>query len=109
MFRSGRGIKETPISQLSLMAAFGRDIQHGVQFPGFVSQQALQVTDETVDVALASVLVDDVLVVVVSQATAQLLVVHLGLVLPAATASSHLEEEGENDKHQWTTESYTTS
>lgn len=46
---------------------------------------------------------DDVLVVVVSQATAQLLVVHLGLVLPAAPASSHLEEEGENDKHQWKT------
>lgn len=36
---------------------------------------------------------DDVLVVIVAQAAAQLLVVHLGLVLPYAPATSHLERK----------------
>lgn len=57
-----------------------------------VAQQALQVTDEAVDVALPGRLVDDVLVIVVAQATAQLLVVHLGLVFPLAPSPGHLGE-----------------
>lgn len=73
---------------------------------GRVAQKILQVADEAVDVSLARGLVDDVLVVVVSQATAQLLVIHLGFVLPAAPASSHLGER-EKDKHQWKIEPFT--
>ncbi len=42
------------------------DIQQGVQLPRLISQQALQVADEAVDVAFSGRLVDDVLVVVVS-------------------------------------------
>lgn len=45
---------------------FVSDVQHGVQFPRLVSQQALQVADKAVNVALACRLADDVLVVVVS-------------------------------------------
>lgn len=54
------------------------------------AQQVLQVAHEAVHVALARGLVDDVLVVVVAQAAAQLLVVHLGLVLPLAPPAGHL-------------------
>ena len=57
-----------------------------------VAQQALQVADEAVDVALAGRLVDDVLVVIVTQTTAQLLIVHLGLVFPLAPPPGHLGE-----------------
>ena len=60
------------------------------QLFGSVSQKALQVADEAVDVALACGLVDDVLVVVVAQAATQLLVVHLGLVLADAPAARDL-------------------
>jgi len=66
------------------------NVQHGVQLLGRVAQQALQVTDESVHVALARRLVDDVLVVVVAQASTQLLVVHLGLVFPLAPPPGHL-------------------
>ena len=55
-----------------------------------VTQQGLQVTDEPVDVALARCLVDDVFVVVVTEASRQLLIVHLRLVLPRAPTSSNL-------------------
>ena len=59
---------------------------------GRVAQQALQVADETVDVTFPGRLVDDVLVVVVAQAAAQLLVVHLGFVFPLAPSPGHLGE-----------------
>ena len=55
-----------------------------------VAQQGLQVADEPVHVPLARGLVDDILVVVVAQAPAQLFVVHLWLVLPHTPPSSHL-------------------
>ena len=48
------------------------------------SQKVLQIADETVDVSLARGLHNDLLVVVVPQASAQFLVVHLGLVLANA-------------------------
>lgn len=68
------------------------DVQHGVELLGRVAQQALQVADEAVDVAFPGRLVDDVLVVVVAQAAAQLLVVHLGFVFPLAPSPGHLAE-----------------
>lgn len=55
-----------------------------------VAQQILQVADEAVDVTLPRRLVDDVLVVVVAQASTQLLVVHLRLVFPLSPATGHL-------------------
>lgn len=58
--------------------------------------QVLQIADKAIDVALARCLVDDVLVVVVAQAPAQLLVVHLGLVLADAPATRHLWESRES-------------
>ena len=57
-----------------------------------VPEQGLQVADEPVHVALARRLVDDVLVVVVAQPSAQLLVVHLRLVLPSSPPSRNLRD-----------------
>lgn len=68
----------------------GVDIQHGVELPRLVAQQSLEVADEAVDISLARRLVDDVLVVVVAQAAAKLLVVHLGLVLPSTPQKGYL-------------------
>ena len=56
----------------------------------------MHVTDEAVDVALPRRLVDDVLMVVVAQAAAQLLIVHLGLVLTLAPSLSHLTTHNEH-------------
>lgn len=66
-----------------------------MQFLGGVSEQVLEIADEPVDVSLARRLVDDVLVVVVAQAAAELLVVHLGLVLPDAPPTSYFVRVGE--------------
>ena len=67
----------------------------GEQLVGRVSEQALQVAHEAIDVSLAGRLVDDVLVVVVTQAARQLLVVHLRLVLADAPAARHLVRVGQ--------------
>lgn len=67
------------------------DVQHGVQLPRLISQQALQVADKAVYVAFAGRLADDVLVVVVSQTTTQLFIVHFGFVLPPPPQQGHLE------------------
>lgn len=67
------------------------DVQHGMKLSRLVSQQALQVADEAIDVAFAGSLAYDVLVVVVSKTTTQLLIVHLGLVLPLPPQQGHLE------------------
>lgn len=77
-------------SALASVLGVRLDSQHAVQLLHRVSQQILQVADEAVDVTLARRLVDDVLVVVVAQASAQLLVVHLRLVLPLSPATGHL-------------------
>ena len=53
-------------------------------------EHRLEVAHEAVDVAFSRHLVDDVLVVVVAQASAELLVVHLGLVLAGAPPPCHL-------------------
>ena len=66
------------------------EVDHGMEFLWGVAKEGLEVADEPVDVALAGRLVDDVLVVVVAQAAAKLLVVHLGFVFPHAPSSSHL-------------------
>ena len=55
------------------------------------SQKVLQIADESVDVSLARGLHNDLLVVVVPQASAQFLVVHLGLVLANAPTFGDLQ------------------
>ena len=59
------------------------------------AQQAVEVTDEAIDVPLPCCLVNDVLVVVVAQTSRQLLIVHLGLVFADAPSSSNLIWVGE--------------
>lgn len=67
------------------------DFQDGLKLSRFVSQQALQVADKAVHVAFSGRLSDDVLVVVVPQAAAQLFIVHLGFILPLTPQQRHLE------------------
>ena len=62
----------------------------GKQLLWCVSDDGQHVTDEAIDVSSTWRLVDDVLVVVISQASTQLLIVHLGFVLSRAPATSHL-------------------
>lgn len=52
------------------------------------AQQGLQITDEPIHVSLVGGLLDDVLVVVVTKPTAELLVVHGGLAFSLAPATS---------------------
>ena len=78
------------VAGFSVVVACGVDANHLVQLLRRVSQKALQVTDEAVDVALARRLMDDVLVIVVAQSSAKLLVVHLGFVLALAPPSGDL-------------------
>ena len=66
------------------------EVDHGMELLGGVAKEGLEVADEPVDVALAGRLVDVVLVVLVAQAAAKLLIVHLGLVFPHAPSSGHL-------------------
>lgn len=53
-------------------------------------KQCLKITNETVNVSLSSGLVDDVLVVVVTQAAAKLLVIHFWFVFANAPSSCNL-------------------
>lgn len=69
----------------------GQNVQTGQDLLRRLSQHALHIADKAVDVAFARRFVDDVLVVVVAQATAQLLIVHLGFVLALAPTFSHLQ------------------
>lgn len=80
--------------------SLGVYVQHGVQLPWLISQQALQVADKPVNVAFARCLANDVLVVVVAQTTTQLFVVHLRLVLPPTPKQSHLETNPDQAGHK---------
>lgn len=76
----------------------GQNVHTGQDFLCCLSQHALHVTDKAVHVALACRLVDDILVVVVAQAAAQLLVIHLGFVLALTPALGHLLD---GSKQRW--------
>lgn len=78
----------------------GRDVQAAQDLLRRLSQHALHVADEAVDVAFARRLVDDVLVVVVAQAAAQLLVVHLRLVLTLTPTFGHLQRNSFKIKYR---------
>ena len=66
------------------------DSYHLEELSWSLTQDALHITDESVDVSLAPSLLDDVLVIVVSQPSGQLLIVHLGLVLAETPSSGNL-------------------
>lgn len=67
------------------------DVQHCVQLLGRVPQEALQVTHKAVHVAFTRCLVDDVFVIIVAEAAAQFLVIHLGFVFPFPPSPGHLK------------------
>lgn len=60
------------------------------EFGWSVAQHVLEITNKPIDVAFASCLVDNILVVVISQAPTQLLIVHLRLVFTDTPAPRHL-------------------
>jgi hypothetical protein len=62
---------------------------------GRVSQKAVQVAHEPVHVALARRLVDNVLVVIISESATQFLVVHFGLVFAVAPSARDLVGVGQ--------------
>lgn len=84
-------VRRRPGLTLPRLRVGGRNVHTGQHLLGRLTQHALHVADKAVDVAFAGRLVDDVLVVVVAQASAQLLVVHLGFVLALAPALGHLQ------------------
>lgn len=53
-------------------------------------KKALEVADEPVDIAFSGRFVDDILVVIVPETSAELLVVHFWLILPVTPSSGHL-------------------
>lgn len=75
------------------LMTFVPDVQHSMQLPGLISQQALQVADKAVYVAFAGRLAYDVFVVVIAQPSTQLLIVHLGFVLPLTPKQCYLEKK----------------
>ena len=81
-------------TSLRLRVALRRQVVGGEQLLRSVAEQPLQLADEAVDVALAGGLVDDVLVVIVSDAARQLLVVHLRLVLAHSPPAGDLVRVG---------------
>ena len=78
---------------LVLIGGLRHDADQVEEVVRFVSKNTLEITDESVDVSLARCLVDDVLVIIVSETTRQLLVVHLWLVLSQTPSSSNLENK----------------
>ena len=78
---------------LVLIGGLRHDADQVEEVVRFVSKETLEVTDESVDVSLARCLVDDVLVIIVSETSRQLLVVHLWLVLSQTPASGNLEKK----------------
>ena len=68
----------------------GGDPDQVEELLGLAAQQCLEIADEPVDVPLARSLGDDVLVVVVSEASRKFFVIHFGFVLALAPASRHL-------------------
>ena len=84
------GITAVHSSLFVLLRSLGDDADQVEEVLRLVAEQGLKVADEPVHVALPRRLVDDVLVVVVPQATTQFLVVHLRLVFPRSPTSSNL-------------------
>ena len=66
-------------------------VHHGMDLLCCKAEQSLEITHKSVHVTLASRLQNNILVVIISKTPRQLLVVHLGLVLPQPPPSCHLK------------------
>jgi len=82
-------IKTNATSTLVVAVKPRGDAVEGEKLLGRVSDNGQHVAHEAIDVSTPGRLVNNVLVVVVTQAATKLLVVHLGLVLARAPASSY--------------------
>ena len=69
-------------------------VHHGMNLLGGVTEQSLEITHKSVHIALARCFQNNILVVIISKTPRQLLVVHLGLVLPDAPPPGHLVRVG---------------
>jgi len=65
-------------------------VHHGVQFFWRVPKQRLEITDKSVDISFPSGFMDDIFVVIISQTSRQLLVVHLWFVFPHPPSPGNL-------------------
>lgn len=61
----------------------------------YIPKKSLQIADETINVTLASSLMNNILVVIITQSPRQFFIVHLRLVLPDAPSSGHLVRIGQ--------------
>lgn len=77
-------------NSLVLIGTLRHDTDQVEEVVRLVAQQVLQVAHESVHVSLASSLMDNVFVVVISKSAGQFLVVHFGFVLAQAPSSSNL-------------------
>jgi len=66
------------------------EVDHCMHLLRTIAKQTLEVTDESVDITFPGCFQDDVFVVVISQSTRQLFVVHLGFVFPVSPPSRNL-------------------
>lgn len=80
------------------------DFQYGLKLSRLVSQQALQVADKAVHIAFSCCLSDDVLVIVVPQAAAQLFIVHLRFILSLTPQQRHLGTMTQFNQQPFTTQ-----
>ena len=70
----------TVSSLLVLVRSLGNNAYQVEEVLGFVSKKTLKITHKSVHVSLAGRLMDNVLVVIISQTSGQLLIVHLWLI-----------------------------
>jgi len=93
--RDGYNLLETSIIIIQILfillviPLLGFEINNGMELLRRQLEYLLEVNNKSVDISLAVCLVDDVLVVVVSETPTQLFVVHFWLVLPDAPPSGH--------------------
>lgn len=84
-----------PNALLVILVLLWLDVACLKQLLRSVSQQALQITHKSVDIAFASCLVYDIFVVVIAESPAELFIVHLGFIFANAPAPGHLIRVGE--------------
>ena len=70
------------------------EVHHCMNFLWRISKKSLQITDKPIHVSLPGSFEDNVLVIIISEASRQLLVIHLGLVFPDAPPPGHLVRVG---------------
>ena len=77
---------------LVLVRSLGNNADQVEEVLGFVAKKTLEITNKSVHVSLASSFVNNVLVVIVSQSSGQLLIIHLWLIFTLTPPSGNLEQ-----------------